>query len=73
MPEKTLVLIFQNQAGNSVRMSVENVRDDITDEEVKTAMETIIAKNIFDSNGGDLVLISGAQIITRSVQELTVK
>lgn len=73
MTEKTLVLIFQNQAGSPVRMSVSNVRDDVTDLEVRTAMETIIGKNIFDSTGGDLTTISGAEIVTRNVQELDVK
>ena len=73
MPVKTLVLVFQNQSGDTIRMSVENVKDDITDASVKTAMEDIIAKNIFDSTGGNLTIVMGAQIITRSVQELSVK
>lgn len=73
MTEKTLVLIFQNQVGSPVRMSIDNVRDDITDMDVRDAMEAIIGKNIFDSNGGDFVSISGAEIVTRTVQELEVK
>ena len=73
MPVKTLVLVFQNQSGDTIRMSVENVKENITDASVKTAMEDIIAKNIFDSTGGNLTIVMGAQIITRSVQELSVK
>jgi len=73
MTVKTLVLIFQNQMGENVRVSVEGVKDGINDLEVKTAMEAIISKNIFDSNGGDLVAIAGAEIVTRTVQELSVR
>jgi hypothetical protein len=73
MPVKTLVLVFQNQSGDSIRMSVPNVKDDIADAEVKTAMEDILTKNIFDSTGGNLTIVMGAQIVTRSVQELSVK
>lgn len=73
MPVKTLVMIFQNLVGNTVRMSVDNVRDDITDQEVKTAMELIISKNIFETDGGDFTAVSGAQIVTRTVEELAVK
>jgi hypothetical protein len=72
MSEKTLRLIFQNQGGGTVVLAVRNVREDVTDAEVKAAMEAIIAKNIFDSNGGDLTSVKGAEIVTRSVQELAV-
>lgn len=73
MPVKTLALIFENQDGDLVRMTLDNVKDDITDLEVKTVMQTIIGKNIFDTNGGNLAAISGAEVITRMVQELAVK
>jgi hypothetical protein len=73
MPDKTLVLIFQNTAGDKVRISISDVKDGVTDAEVKTSMETFISKNIFDTSGGDLVSIAGAEIVTRTVQELTVR
>lgn len=73
MTEKTLVLIFQNQGGDRVRLSVANAREDLQDLEVKNAMETIVSRNIFDSNGGDLVTVSGAEMVTRTVEEFSVK
>lgn len=73
MPVKTLAMIFENQMGDSVRMTVSNVRDSITELEVKAVMQTIIDRNIFDTDGGNLAVISGAEIITRTVQELAVK
>lgn len=73
MSVKTLSMIFENQTGDPVRMTVNNVRDNITELEVKAAMQTIIDRNIFDTNGGNLAAISGAEIITRTVQQLAVK
>jgi hypothetical protein len=73
IPVKTLVMIFQNQGGSTVRVSVDNVKDGITDAEVKNAMQLIIDRNIFESDGGEFTAISGAEIITRTVQELAVK
>lgn len=72
MPEKTLVLIFLNQSGSQVRMNVSDVRDNITGAEVKSVMDTIIARNIFDTEGGSLTSVSGAEIVTRTVQELPI-
>jgi len=71
--EKTLAMIFRNQGGNTVRITVDDVKDGITGTEVKNAMNAIITMNIFDSRGGDLVSVEGAEIITRSVQELSVE
>lgn len=73
MPVETLVLIFLNQAGNTVRLTINNVKQGLTDADVKAAMENIIAKNIFDSTGGDLVMPSSAELIARSVQVISVK
>lgn len=73
MMVKTLVMIFENQGGSNVRISIDNVRDDVTDAEVKAAMEDIISRNIFETSGGNLVSIRGAEIVTRTVQELAVK
>lgn len=73
MPVETLVLIFMNQAGSTVRLSISDVKEGLTDAEVKAAMENIIAMNIFDSIGGDLVTADSAELITRSVQTISVK
>ncbi|KPU44721.1 hypothetical protein OXPF_18070 [Oxobacter pfennigii] len=73
MTEKTIVFIFMNQSGNNVRLTIENAREDVTDAEVRTGMETIIARNIFESSGGNLMSIAGAERITRTVEEFAVK
>lgn len=70
---KTLIMVFQNDLGKNVSISIPDVRDDITEQEVKTTMQTILAKNIFTSNGGDLVGIMSAQIVNKDTTALNVR
>ncbi|KGG79970.1 hypothetical protein Y919_08770 [Caloranaerobacter azorensis H53214] len=70
MARSKLEMIFKNQLDKKTIISVDNPKDDLTEEEVSTAMNEIILKNIFSSSGGDLVAISGARIVTTNVQEL---
>lgn len=67
---KKLELIFKNAADRTAKITVDDVREDITPTEVKTAMETIVAKNVFTSNGGDFAGIHGARIVDTNIQEL---
>ncbi|MBQ9283725.1 MAG: DUF2922 domain-containing protein [Acidaminococcaceae bacterium] len=53
--EKELELKFRNAAGQSRTITVKNPKDGLTKEEVDTAMNAIVAANVFTSNGGDLV------------------
>jgi hypothetical protein len=69
----TLQMVFQNQLGKNVALSIPEVREDVTPEEIKTLMELIVSKNIFDSIGGDLVALMEANLITRDVQEIAVR
>lgn len=70
---KTLQMVFQNQIGKNISISMGDVKDSITSEEIKNLMQLIIAKNIFESTGGDLTTIMSADIVTRDVQEITVR
>ena len=72
MPVKTLRMIFTNQTLKTVIITVTAPKENITDLEVKTCMLLIIAKNIFDSTGGNLAAIAGAQMVSKSVQDLSV-
>lgn len=67
---KKLELVFKNASDKSVKITVDDVRENITPAEVKTAMESIVAKNVFTSTGGDLVGVQGARIIDTNIQEL---
>ena len=38
----------------------------------ETAMDTIVAKNVFSSKGGDLVAVADARIVSREVTDLDI-
>ncbi|MBU5337262.1 DUF2922 domain-containing protein [Intestinibacter bartlettii] len=69
MEENRLVMTFKNRIGKQVTISIEDPRDDLTEEEIKTAMETIVAKNVFKKNNYTLVEAVGAQIINADIVE----
>ncbi|KAF1086289.1 hypothetical protein SPSYN_00006 [Sporotomaculum syntrophicum] len=60
---QTLKMSFVNQAGTKTTISLDNPKDTLTQAEVTAAMDQIIAKNIFNSAGGDLVSKHSAAII----------
>ncbi len=70
---KTLQMVFQNEAGKNVNLSIANIKETLAAADVKTVMQKIIEKNIFNSTGGELKVIAGASIIDRNESELTVK
>jgi len=52
---KVLVMTFKNEEGQNVSLRLRYPKATLTDNQVKTLMDTIIAKNIFATSGGDLV------------------
>ena len=65
--EYTLSLTFITERGIKNNLGIPNVKADLTKDQVNALMDTIIAKNIFRSNGGNLTKKSGAQITQRQV------
>lgn len=51
---RKLVMTFKTTDDKKVSLTVDNPREDLTEEEVKTAMELIKEKNIFAPGGADL-------------------
>lgn len=68
--EKRLEMIFLNAAGKKSKISVDDPRADITPQEVQTVMNDIIARNIFNSTGGDLTAIDSARIVSTDIDML---
>ena len=52
---RTLKLPFKNMAAKDVNLLVANPKEGITKAEAVATQTLIIAKNIFNSSGGDLV------------------
>ncbi|HHW06835.1 MAG TPA: DUF2922 domain-containing protein [Clostridia bacterium] len=70
MSTARLEMSFRNAEGRRVTLSVLNPREDLSTQEVRDAMEAIVAHNVFTSNGGDLVEVIGARLVSREVVEL---
>lgn len=67
---KTLRMVFRNQAGKNVTISLDDPRADVTSAEIEAAMDLIIARNIFTSSGGDLVSKQDIRIIDSTTDDL---
>ena len=70
---KTLVMNFLNESGKKTAIRVNNVREDVSEAEVKAAMDVILAKNIFTTTGGELKVKDSAQIDDKNSTDLSVK
>ena len=59
---QTLEMVFRNESGKSVTLSLLEPKDDLTLTEVNSVMQDIIAKNVFSTTSGDLVQVVEARI-----------
>lgn len=60
---KRLVMTFKTTDYNKVSLSVDNPREDITEAEIKSAMDLVVDKNIFAPNGADIASIVEANVV----------
>ena len=60
---RQLVMTFKTTDDKKVSLTVDNPREDLTEEEVKTAMELIKEKNIFAPGGADLASLVSAKVV----------
>jgi hypothetical protein len=67
---KTLRMVFRNEAGKNVTISLDSPRADVTPAEIEAAMDLVIARNIFTSSGGDLVSKQDIRIIDSTTNDL---
>ncbi|MBE6087097.1 MAG: DUF2922 domain-containing protein [Clostridium beijerinckii] len=70
--EYSLSMTFLTVAGEKNTLSVSGVKPTLTKDEVNALMDTVIAKNVFKTNSGDLVKKSGAQVTQRQVTKFDV-
>lgn len=69
--EKTkLEMDFLDEINKRVRISVDEPLEDLAQSEIESAMDSIISRNIFQSNGVDLVNKHSARIISTVVNEM---
>jgi len=70
MVEKSLELLFVNQQGKLVSIIVENPVEPINPEQISSAMDTILAANVFTSSGGEFVAKQGARLLSSEVTKI---
>ena len=50
-----LDLVFRNAAGKKVTLNIEEPKTGVTKAEIDAAMQVVVANNIFNTSGGDIV------------------
>lgn len=70
--EYTLSMVFTTEYGEKTSLSINGVKPTISQDEVDTLMNTIIAKNIFVVSSGALVGKGSAQLVARQVTKYDV-
>lgn len=67
--KKRLLMTFISELGRKVSISLDDPREDITEDEIKEVMDLIVEKNIFAPNGADLVDTVEAKIVVTDTTE----
>jgi hypothetical protein len=67
---QVLRMVFLNTLNKQVTISLNNPKDTLTAAQVQGVMDTVIAKNIFTSSGGDLASKVSARIIDTTTNEM---
>ncbi|MDT8858838.1 DUF2922 domain-containing protein [Alkalihalobacillus sp. MEB130] len=69
---KRLELIFENEMGGNVTLSLDEPVYPANPVAVSSAMDTIVAQNAFRSAGGDIVAKKAARIVDRTVEDIEI-
>lgn len=64
-----LVMTFENEDGGKVNLSIVDPKEDISQEEIKQAMELVVEKDIFQPNELSLVKPLYARIVNTETTE----
>ena len=71
--EYTLTMTFLTETGEKTNISISDVKDGITNDEVKALMDSLIENNIFENKKGVLASKYSAQVTERTVTKFTVE
>ncbi len=67
---RTLQMIFFNEEGRNVTLSVSDAQEDLLPAEVEMVMTNILQRNIFITAGGEISGLNKAQVVSRDVETL---
>ncbi|MFC7371424.1 DUF2922 domain-containing protein [Fictibacillus iocasae] len=71
MMARTLELQFLNEDAKTVTIRLDAPVEPANSASIAAAMDVVIAQNIFNTNGGNLVSKKGARIVDRSESPIT--
>lgn len=60
---KRLIMTFKTTDDKKISLSVDDPREDVTEAEIKSAMDLVVAKNIFAPNGADIISAVEAKVV----------
>ena len=66
---KKLVMVFGTNKEKNVSLSIDKPKSSLNETQIKSAMETIVAQNIFAPNDEELVRCVEAKIVTTNTNE----
>ena len=72
MEKSKLEMEFKDEMGKKFTISIDDPREDLTEMEVRAAMNEIVNRNIFFTAAGDVVATEGARFITTTIEELVI-
>ena len=70
--EYTLTMTFLIETGEKANISISDVKDGITNDEIKALMDSLIENNIFENSKGRLISKYSAQVTERQVTKFTI-
>lgn len=70
--KKVLQMNFATQEGGTLRISVGETRENLTEAEVKAVMDTVVSSGVFKTGKGEVVGKAGAQFLTQQIQKLDI-
>ncbi|WP_195270753.1 DUF2922 domain-containing protein [Eubacterium sp. 1001713B170207_170306_E7] len=71
--KKDLNLVFITEGGKEYRMTIPDYREDITDEQIRTAAAGIVADDIFAPDGFGLAKLSGAKRVDTKTTDVAME
>lgn len=66
---KKLIMTFKNEIDKEVTISIDDPKDDITEQKIKEAMDLIVTKGIFKKGNYALTAVVDAKIVNTQTTE----
>lgn len=71
MTNLNLVMSFKTTGGKDSSLTLKNVREGITSEEIQEAMAQIVDSNIFLTSLGEFVAANSAELVEKTVTDIS--